>query len=241
MHKRTEVKFATLILRNIVFFFERKCTKKKRKKATLPHLSIENTHGLGKVMSLHNTSLAAVQSRQHRVGRDLQRRKSNQLGVLVIILLLTQFHVWCYHQSIILGVWILWLVDYLKGVVCSPVVKVMAQTGDYLEKKEIVSKKNWRYFPSSVFMFIMIGIFMLGIWWILQKSYKSKGFNFRNNPRLDKVHIGEQKKGKVGHLDTRTIIGGPLLFGLDMFTTSFQLVLPVPNQKPPNFKVVLEL
>ena len=34
------------------------------------------------------------------------------------------------------------LVDYLKGVVCSPVVKVMAQTGDYLEKKEIVSKKN---------------------------------------------------------------------------------------------------
>ena len=82
MHKRTEVKFATLILRNIVFFFERRCTKKKRKKATLPHLSIENTHGLGKVMSLHNASFAAVQSRQHRVGRDLQRKMRNQLGVL---------------------------------------------------------------------------------------------------------------------------------------------------------------
>ena len=46
------------------------------------HLSIKNTHGLGKVMSLHNASFAAVQSRQHRVGRDLQRKMRNQLGVL---------------------------------------------------------------------------------------------------------------------------------------------------------------
>ena len=49
----------------------KKTHKKRKTKATWTHLSIENTHRLGKVMSLHNASLAAVQSRQHRVGRDL--------------------------------------------------------------------------------------------------------------------------------------------------------------------------
>ena len=188
---------------------------KNRAEVKWPHLSIENTNGLTSVLRIHMDW--AKWCRSITLPSLLYRAASTELEeifkerweinlVFLIILLLTLIHVWCYHQLVILGVWLLKLVDYLKGVVCSPVVKVMAQTGDYLEKKEIVSKKNWRYLPSSVFMFVMIGIFMLGIWWILQKSYKSKGFNFRNDPGLDKVHVGEQKKGKVGHLDMFTNI-----------------------------------
>ena len=59
-------------------------------------------------------------------------------------------------------------------------------------------------------MVIVIGIFMIDhhVRDLINvtKSYKSKGFNFRNDPGLDKVHVGEQKKGKVGHLDMFTTI-----------------------------------
>ena len=76
---------------------------------TRTHLSIENTHGLGKVMSLHNASLAAVQSRQHRVGRDLQSGKRNQLGVhnhfivdysISYLILSSIVDIWCLNALI---------------------------------------------------------------------------------------------------------------------------------------------
>ena len=35
------------------------------------YLGVKNAHGLSKVMSFHNTSFAAVKSRQDRVGRYL--------------------------------------------------------------------------------------------------------------------------------------------------------------------------
>ena len=145
--------------------------------------------------------------------------------VFLIILLLTLIHVWCYHQLVILGVWLLKLVDYLKGVVCSPVVKVMAQTGDYLEKKVIVSKKNWRYLASSVFMLIMIGIFMIdhhvrdlmNVTKILQEQ-KLQLLKWSPTGQGSCGRAEERQSGPPGHV-YHYLVGHYYLVGhLDMFT-----------------------
>ena len=43
-------------------------------------LSIEDTHGLCKMMALHHTSLARIQSRQYTVRRYLRKKKTIKLG-----------------------------------------------------------------------------------------------------------------------------------------------------------------
>ena len=65
-------------------------------------LSVENTHGLGKVVPLHDAALTGVQSCQHTLAPDLEAA------------LLTM---WKGGQK------------YLESVVCSSVVKIMAHTG----------------------------------------------------------------------------------------------------------------
>ena len=78
-------------------------------------LSVENTHGLGKVVPLHHAALTGVQSCQHTLAPDLEEA------------LLTM---WKEDQK------------YLEIVVCSPVIQIMAHAGNNQSKSFKITLKS---------------------------------------------------------------------------------------------------